>query len=166
MSFNLDICKHCGSRYDCHSCEKLEDWIEEHKRHDDACGDLISREAAVQMLREKAQGYACSRFTTPRDYTLAVELTMECASEVRQMKAEDAEPVRHGRWVRVEPQGFVGGVFNNTPKVICSECRQSAECIEQRISDMGSSILTRTWRADRRCLHCDAKMDKEEKHEN
>lgn len=61
--------------------------------------DLISREAAVQMLMEKSYGYVVSLFPTSDECKTAREIAKECAEAVRQMPAVDAEPVRHGRWI-------------------------------------------------------------------
>ena len=83
----LEFCKHCSRQRDCWSCEKLEDWVREHT---DIAGDLISREAAVKRLKEKALGYTVSKCATHRDFTMAFEITMECASEVQNMDAVDA----------------------------------------------------------------------------
>ena len=73
-------------------------------------GDLISREAAVQMLMEKSYGYVVSLFPTSDECKTAREIAKECAEAVRQMPAVDAEPVRHGEWV--ESKGAIR----------CSEC--------------------------------------------
>lgn len=56
-------------------------------------GDLISREAAVQMLREKAHGNYPSMFVvTENDLEIVRTAITECANEVLQMPAVDAVP--------------------------------------------------------------------------
>jgi hypothetical protein len=55
--------------------------------------DLISREAAVQMLREKAQGYFVSMFATSGECHVARVVATECAAEVKNLPAVDAVEV-------------------------------------------------------------------------
>lgn len=66
--------------------------------------DLISRSAAVEMLREKFKVYFVAR-----------EVAMECASEINNMPAVDAEVVRHGCWI----PNKVGAIETQFK---CSEC--------------------------------------------
>lgn len=57
-------------------------------------GDLISREAAVQMLREKAHGNYPSMFVvTENDLKIVRTAITECINEVLQMPAVDAVEV-------------------------------------------------------------------------
>lgn len=57
-------------------------------------GDLISREAAVQMLREKAHGNYPSMFVvTENDLKIVRTAITECANEVLQMPTVDAVEV-------------------------------------------------------------------------
>lgn len=110
-------------------------------------GDLISREAAVQMLMEKSYSYVVSLFPTSDECKTAREIAKECAEAVRQMEAVDAEPVRHGRWIGIEYDGYADGypvydVFE------CSECGYEHK---------GESDTLTSY-----CPDCGAKMDKEE----
>lgn len=59
--------------------------------------DLISREAAVEMLREKAQGYFVSMFATSSECHVARVVATECAVEIKALPAVNAESVRHGK---------------------------------------------------------------------
>lgn len=56
-------------------------------------GDLISREAAAQMLMEKSYSYVVSLFPTSDECKTAREIAKECAEAVRQMPAVDAVEV-------------------------------------------------------------------------
>lgn len=55
--------------------------------------DLISRSAAVEMLREKARGYVVSKFATSEHCRLARSVALEAATEIAAMPAVDAVPV-------------------------------------------------------------------------
>lgn len=103
-------------------------------------GDLISREAAVQMLREKAHGNYPSMFVvTENDLKIVRTAITECANEILQMEAVDAEPVRHERWAHL------GG-----DEWCCTGC--------------GEVIHTEgSWERPTKkyCHECGAKMDKE-----
>lgn len=60
--------------------------------------DLISRSAAVEMLREKAREYTVSKFATSEHCRLARSVALEAATEIAAMPG--VEPVRnHGKWV-------------------------------------------------------------------
>ena len=59
-------------------------------------GDLISREAAAQILMEKSYSYVVSLFPTSDECKTARKIAKECAEAVRQMEAVDAEPVITG----------------------------------------------------------------------
>lgn len=81
-------------------------------------GDLISREAAVQMLREKAQSYATIMFARSQHRVLAQEVAMDCAFELSKMEAVDAEPVRRSRWH-----------YHGDGYYFCDECKKYIVCI-------------------------------------
>lgn len=49
--------------------------------------DLISREAVMKMLREKAKGFDDSMFATPHERTIATLVTLQCVVDVRCMPA-------------------------------------------------------------------------------
>ena len=109
--------------------------------------DLISREAAVEILREKAKGYFVSMFATSSDCYAARVVAMECAVEIKDMPAVDAEPVRHGRWyipTRMMPTAHHG-------RHCCSVCGHMA--LSER---PGREELSNY------CPHCGAKMDLKE----
>ena len=59
--------------------------------------DLISREAAVELLREKAREYTVSKFATSEHCRLARSVALDAATEIAAMPG--VEPVRHGKWV-------------------------------------------------------------------
>jgi hypothetical protein len=62
-----------------------------------AMSDLIRREDAVEMLREKAKGYTVSMFLTSGECHVAKVVATECAAEVKNLPAVDAEP----EWISV-----------------------------------------------------------------
>lgn len=55
--------------------------------------DLISRAAAVELLREKARGYVVSMFATSEHCRLARSVALEAATEIAAMPGVDAVPV-------------------------------------------------------------------------
>ena len=100
--------------------------------------DLIRREDAVKMLREKAQGYTVSMFATISECYMAKGAATECAAEVNNLPAVDAEPVRHGRWTHTK-------TYYKMDECHCSECDQlMTTYVEQRM---------------KYCPNCGAKMD-------
>lgn len=62
-------------------------------------GDLISREAAVKLLTDKAYGYYVSMFATSDECHMARVVALEAANEIESLPAVDAVPVVHGRWI-------------------------------------------------------------------
>ena len=62
--------------------------------------DLISRKAAVKLLREKARGYFVSMFATSGECHVARVVATEAASEIANMPAVNAEPVVYCRACR------------------------------------------------------------------
>ena len=111
--------------------------------------DLISRSAAVEMLREKARGYVVSMFATSEDCHLARSVALEAAAEIAAMPGVDAEPVRHGKWV-YDPNANDWGIGG----YVCSECRaknNNLPCSEvvSPMAFMGSKF----------CGNCGARMD-------
>lgn len=102
--------------------------------------DLISRSAAVEMLREKARGYVVSMFATSEDCHLARSVALEAATEIAAMPGVDAVPVRHGKWIK---HGYACG----ETEWECSGCGETE------------------WRASANwmkfCMYCGAKMDEE-----
>lgn len=65
-------------------------------------GDLISREVAVELLRDKAQHYTVSMFATSDECHMARVVALEAANEIESLPAVDAVPVVHGRWESVD----------------------------------------------------------------
>ena len=55
--------------------------------------DLISRSAAVELLREKAREYTVSKFATSEHCRLARSVALEAATEIAAMPGVDAFPV-------------------------------------------------------------------------
>lgn len=104
--------------------------------------DLISREAAIKMLREKAQGYVVSMFATMTECNIAKIVAMECANELNGLPAVDAETVRHGKWIVVEDE------YGDYAR--CSVCGDEFICWE------GDCAITNY------CPNCGAKMDLED----
>ena len=142
----LEFCKHCSRKRDCWFCEKLEDWVREHA---DIAGELISREAAVKTLKEKACSYVVSMFATSSDCNLAREIATECANEVQNMDAVDAEPVRHGKWIERGDDDMDEGFF------ACSVCRDE-RCFSEEVYKSEQAA-----RFAHYCPNCGAKMDNE-----
>lgn len=114
--------------------------------------DLISREAAVEMLREKAKGYFVSMFATSSDCYVARVVAMECAVDIKDMPAVDAEPVRHGRWVKDKE--------SNTYCSVC-DCYIPAVHCRQDYQDDFSEWDEEIDETDY-CPNCGAKMDAKE----
>lgn len=114
--------------------------------------DLISREAAVKLLRDKASSYFVSMFATSGECHVARVVATEAASEIANMPAVDAVPVVHGHY------GFTGPHIGET----CSPYAEHGTC-----SNCKSRILIDP-RHKRLCPECGAKMDNgsNEKKEN
>ena len=103
--------------------------------------DLISRTEAVSLLREKAQHYTVSMFLTSSECNTAKVVATECAVEIFNLPAVDAEPVRHAHWEECLIQGY--------PYVNCSACKKEAV-----FKDVYSSYAKSRFRPS-----CGAKMD-------
>lgn len=94
--------------------------------------DLISREAAAQMLMEKSRSYVVSLFPTSDECRTARETARACAKAVREMEGVDAEPVRHARWAHLGGDEWcctacsevihTEGSWENPTKKYCNEC--------------------------------------------
>ena len=112
--------------------------------------DLISREAAIKMLREKAQDYVVSMFATMTECNIAKIVAMECANELNELNglpAVDAEPVRHGKWMNVCE--MLPPEYHDNKR--CSVCANFA--LHDRLGRV---------RMSRYCPNCSAKMDLED----
>lgn len=81
--------------------------------------DLISRDAAVKMLVEKANNYIAFTGIASSECNTARVVAIECATSLKSMPTVDAEPVRHGRW---EPMVVSSGRASWK----CSECGRRA----------------------------------------
>ena len=144
--------------------------------------DLISRSAAVEMLCEKAKGNFVSMFATSGECHVARVVTKECAAEINDMPAVDAEPVRHegdttfiatdnldaytgriivgqGNTCKVyyadEPVRHGRWIWADDGYLRCSECTQKAPITTQYQDE---PIQTAT----NYCPNCGAKMDGDE----
>lgn len=105
--------------------------------------DLISRDAAVQLLRDKASGYAESMFTASGECNVARVVATECAADIMNLPAVDAEPVKHGKW---EFDNHACGYYMSG--CVCSLC------------GYGVMISSANY-----CPNCGAKMDLEAQNE-
>lgn len=108
--------------------------------------DLISREAAVKLLCDKADGYYVSMFATSDECHVARIVALEAANEIESIPTVDAKTVVHGRWENIANYGC-GNCYG-----YCSECR----------SEVRAENATALKMANNFCPHCGAKMDKEE----
>lgn len=124
--------------------------------------DLISREAAIKMLQEKAQGYVVSMFATMTECNIAKIVAMECANELNGLPAVDAEPVRHGYWLwRDEWTQVIGEPTEHETGWECSVCHTELESyIYEAISE--SAEIEGYEPKMEYCPKCGAKMDLED----
>ena len=58
--------------------------------------ELISREAALEMLNDAHYGCTVSKFLTSDDCIRTREILLKCIRDIEDAPAVDAEPVRHG----------------------------------------------------------------------
>lgn len=96
--------------------------------------DMISREAAIEMLKEKLN----------RNYTpsfIAGDAFASALHRIKKLPAVDAAPVVHARWVWAD-DGYCR----------CSNCTQKAPVMTQ-YQDEPTTTMTDY------CPHCGAKMD-------
>lgn len=100
---------------------------------------LIDADALEKSLTEKGADYTVSMFATSDDCNIARLVAFECAEEVKNAPAIEAEPVRHGKWVWVRDK------HNYPMGMKCSECGR-------RVKNLGENY----------CPKCGAKMDLEE----
>lgn len=56
-------------------------------KHSQSC-EMINKNAAVRMLREKADSYAAKMFDTLNDLSIARLVALECATEISNMNNE------------------------------------------------------------------------------
>lgn len=74
----------------------------------------------------------------------------------------EAEPVRHGQWVVVEPYGWNRRGYNVTPKIKCSVCEHVPKEHKTEDYGQGGTIVRYTWDRTLFCPNCGAKMDAKE----
>lgn len=122
--------------------------------------DLISREAAIKMLQEKAQGYVVSMFATMTECNIAKIVAMECANELNGLPVIDAELVRRGVWEWYED--WWNGECDEYGWR-CSVCGVSlADSIEEAISERPDLDDPDKVPTMKRCPNCEARMDLED----
>lgn len=102
--------------------------------------DLISRDAAVELLREKAREYTVSKFATSEHCRLARSVALEAATEIAAMPGVDAVPVRHGHWIK---RGYACG-DNEWECSVCGETEWTGSADWMKF-----------------CMYCGARMDEE-----
>lgn len=100
--------------------------------------DLISREVAIETLRERAECYTVSMFSTSDDCKLARYITLEATEEIKAIPIVDAEPIRHGEW---------GDLCNGKVRV-CSYCKHN---FDNTCNDIDGEWMF--------CPHCGTTMD-------
>lgn len=83
-------------------------------------GDLISREAAVKLLTDKAYGYYVSMFATSDECHMARVVALEAANEIESLPAVDAVPVVHGRWIEGMKCSVCGQIDLAKPNYCCN----------------------------------------------
>ena len=115
------------------------------RKAENACGDLISREAAVRLIREKANGYNASHFASSHEHIKVREMTLDCAAKIENLPAVPAEPVRHAKWVH--KTDLLGNEID-----VCSACEEEAVGYD---GHYGNYITVPT----DYCPHCGAMMD-------
>lgn len=127
--------------------------------------DLISREAAIKMFQEKAQGYVVSMFATMTECNIAKIVAMECANELNGLPVIDAEPVKHGKWYWQEE-----ATYNPTEPTeynsywTCSACGEDiADYLDHALPSSFIFLDSPDYEPTMEyCPHCGAKMDLED----
>lgn len=107
--------------------------------------DLISREAAVSLIREKADGYKASHFVSSHEHIKVREMTLDCAVKIENLPAVDAEPVRHGYWIA---KTHIDGEVTHE----CSYCGEEAINYDDHYGGITSEPTDY-------CPYCGTKMD-------
>ena len=102
--------------------------------------DLISREAAVELLHEKAREYTVSKFATSEHCRLARSVALEAATEIAAMPG--VEPVRHGMWIEVP------WIYYGAKQYMCEQCKDDEFWKRKELYVMYP-----------RCPNCGAMMD-------
>ncbi len=124
--------------------------------------DLISREAAAKMLRDKVKKLITTKEPMTNEGVITRLAITEAAFDIENMPAVDAKPVRCGQWrVYSKTRSFdilhLGSMFRRyvvmkylptTLGLRCSECG--------KVTYVNDSI------AYNYCPHCGANMDLEE----
>ena len=109
--------------------------------------DLISRTAAVNLLREKSQHYTVSMFLTSSECNVAKVVSTECAIEIFNPPAVEAEPVRHGRWIDLGLEGDFSWQLDGRGS--CWRVYECSECYGRLCGTPKTNY----------CPKCGAKMD-------
>lgn len=115
--------------------------------------DYISREAAIAYIREQSEELQKAFEELGGESGIYADAYNDLAEDFHRIPAADVEPVRHGRWKMVYPDGtFCKGEALRTmyALLVCSECGKTFELM--RIGK------------PRYCI-CGAKMDLEEQNE-
>lgn len=110
--------------------------------------DLISREAALEILEDAHHGCTVSKFLASDDCIRTRGILLKCIRDIEDAPAVDAEPVRHGRWIERED------------KTICSSCDTPLPTVEFTDAEFGRvcvEIIKTTY-----CPNCGAHMMDEE----
>ena len=97
--------------------------------------EYIDKKEVIKVLTQIGVTVAASKMRT----------VAKCISAVESMEAADAEPVRHGRWIGLEYDGYA----DDAPVYDLWECSECGE--EVRGDDVPD---THPW-----CHSCGAKMD-------
>lgn len=112
--------------------------------------DCISREAAIEKIREEAGCVECDGSSS----ALCVCNVCDVYNAIRQIKslpAADVEPVRHGRWECVYDDN------TGETDITCSHCKNTRTVNGCFVSTNGQSCYFE----DDYCPSCGAKMDLE-----
>lgn len=115
------------------------------RKAENECSDLISREAAVRLIREKADGYRPSHFASSHEHIKVREMTLDCAVKIENLPSVDAEPVRHGWWI---PKTHIDGEVTHE----CSYCGEEAIYYDNHQGGITSEPTDY-------CPYCGTKMD-------
>ena len=109
------------------------------------------------VYKDHERDYA---FYSPQIYGVVLKV-MDYDRNVVWERPEPVEyaPVKRGRWEVVKPQGWDSTCgYNNTERIICSECRKEAPHYYTSEREHGGSVTTGTWIKTSYCPACGARM--------